>query len=156
MDCGLQQQIGKRVPPTHPVLSWLIEHVAATISRRSKGSDGMTPHQQVRGRPFSTRMVEFGEFMRYKFNAKSIQYHSTLDSRLGFGIFVGIYKTSGQYMLHDEENIVWARTVTRVPDGRKWQTDKVEAIQCLPWQLATKRAPEIIFREDVQQTQQET
>ena len=37
----------------------------------------------------------------------------------------------------------------RVPDVRKWQADRIEAVQSWPWQLSVKKDPAVIFREDV-------
>ena len=50
---------------------------------------------------------------------------------------------TGQYLLHCEEKAVSARTVVRMPDSNKGSADRVEAIRCLPWQAASKRAQEL-------------
>ena len=78
---ALEQRILKKIPPTHPVLSWLVEHAAMSMTRRSRGADGMTAWQRARGRPFGARMMEFGEFMRFKVNGSTALKRSTLDSR---------------------------------------------------------------------------
>ena len=135
---GMQRRLLKKVPPTHPVLSWLIEHVAALTCWRVKGEDGMTAYQRVRGRPFSVKLVEFCEYLRYKLNSKAIKDHSTLDARWSFGIFMGVCKTTGQYLIHDGNGVTTARTIMRVPDNRKWQSEQVEQVLCWPWQLAEK------------------
>ena len=41
--------IRDRVPPTHDVLAWLVEHVASIHNRTAIGEDGRTPMERVRG-----------------------------------------------------------------------------------------------------------
>ena len=52
---ALEQRIGRKVPPTHPIMTWLMENVAAGMCRRNRGGDGMTPYRRVQGRPFYTK-----------------------------------------------------------------------------------------------------
>ena len=44
---GLQRHLQRRIPPTHPVVTWLVRHAAGQLTRRVRGTDGMTPHQRV-------------------------------------------------------------------------------------------------------------
>ena len=67
---GLEKRLGHRVPVTHPVMSWLVSHAAATRTFRGRGQDGQTAYQKIRGRPFSTKLFEFGEHCRFKLRLK--------------------------------------------------------------------------------------
>ena len=61
---------------------------------------------------------------------------------------LGICKLTGQYILHDDGQVRMVRTIMRVPDGNKWDAEKVEQVQCWPWQLHTKKAPGVIFKDN--------
>ena len=57
--------IRDRIPPTHNVLAWLIEHVASIDRRTSVGEDGKTPIERTRGRRGRDWMAELGESLLY-------------------------------------------------------------------------------------------
>ena len=56
----LERRLQSKIPPTHPILTWMMAHVGDSLTRRTRGDDGQTPYQLVRGRPLNTRMLEFG------------------------------------------------------------------------------------------------
>jgi hypothetical protein len=62
----LEERIAKRVPVTHCLFAWLVEHAAWLLTTRQRQSDGLTPHQRLRGRAFKTDMLGFGEACHYK------------------------------------------------------------------------------------------
>ena len=93
----LERRIGKKIPPRHPIMTWLAPHAAAILRYRARGDDGKTPHERVRLRPFNIRLVGFGERCSYKSRSKE---PLTDDHKWHHGIFVGICPSSGQYILH--------------------------------------------------------
>ena len=48
----LEARIGKEIPPTHAMTSWILEHVALLHAACVRGDDGLTGWSRVRGRPF--------------------------------------------------------------------------------------------------------
>ena len=38
----LEERLGKSMPPSHAVTSWLLEHIAMTYNAMVKGGDGLT------------------------------------------------------------------------------------------------------------------
>ena len=49
---SLEDSLGERVPLTHDILTWLVDHVASIDRRASIGKDGKTPyraHQRQKG-----------------------------------------------------------------------------------------------------------
>ena len=54
-----------RLPPTHQLLAWLVEHVASIHRRTYVGTDGRTPLERLRGRRGRDVMVEFAEAVFY-------------------------------------------------------------------------------------------
>ena len=86
---GLQVRLKRKIPPTHPVVAWLASHSASVHRWRTRGTDGRTPYERARGRPFSTRLAEFGEYVKYKIRQKPGIESSNLNARWSFGIFFG-------------------------------------------------------------------
>ena len=58
---ALEARIDTRVPSTHPVLRWLVEHAASLINRSKVHGDGQTSYQALHGKRSSEKVVEFGE-----------------------------------------------------------------------------------------------
>ena len=48
------------------------------------------------------------------------------------GIFVGVDRRTGQYMLHDGNWIKLARTVVRMPGAEKWNKESISKIVSTP------------------------
>ena len=51
LDKKLGLQMEKIRTPTHPLLTWWIEHTAALLALVRKGQDGFTPSHRLRGGP---------------------------------------------------------------------------------------------------------
>ena len=48
MQTCLESCISSKIPTTHPVMAWLVEHVANLLTWRVKGPDGCTPYHRLR------------------------------------------------------------------------------------------------------------
>ena len=57
----LESRLCRRIPCDHPVMAWLVKHVGWLLTVRSRGQDGRTLYERLRGKPFNKRMVGFGE-----------------------------------------------------------------------------------------------
>ena len=66
----LERRIGKKIPPRHPIMTWLAPHAAAILRYRSRGDDGKTPHERARLWPFNSRLIGVGEHCSYKARSK--------------------------------------------------------------------------------------
>ena len=62
----LGKRLGARLPTQHPLMAWLVEHTALLLNACSRGSDGITPWERARGRPFGLRLHGFGESVMWK------------------------------------------------------------------------------------------
>ena len=83
----LERRIGKRIPPRHPIMTWLAPHAAAILRYRSRGDDGKIPYERVRLRLFNNRPTAFGESCSYKARSKEPLDD---DHRWHHGIVLGI------------------------------------------------------------------
>ena len=111
------------------------------------GTKGEDIIPQRRGRPFPTRLMRFGETCRYK-NRAHEPFTATGDGR-GFptGTFIGISRRTGQYMLHGDEGIKFARTAVRLPDANNFGKVELSKVASTPWDLLRPRETKVIFKD---------
>ena len=105
MRSGLERELRFRVPARHPLVSWIVRHAANTLTWAVKGHDGMSAYQWVRGKPFRTRLLTFGEQCRYKVRSHEPLSPSGDGKRFHLGTYVGIDRRTGQYMIHYGDGI---------------------------------------------------
>ena len=67
--------------------------------------------------------------------------------RFHAGIFIGIGRITGQYMLHDGSEVKPAWTIMRMPRAEKWNTGALVTVGCTPYDLHQPKEPEVVFRE---------
>ena len=132
MRSGLERELGFRVPARHPLVSWIVRHAANTLTWTVKGHDGMSAYQRVRGKPFRTKLLTFGEQCRYKVRSHEPLSPSGDGKRFHLGTYVGIDRRTEQYMIHYGDGIAYARTIFRVPEGNKWDKDELAKIKATP------------------------
>ena len=146
----LEDRIGHRIPPAHPSMSWLVSHAATIITYNVCGEDGMSAYHRIRGRPFGGNWISFGEKVRFRMGRDASD-----DKRmeLAQGIFVGFQRNGAQYVIYDfnAQKVVNSRTVTRLPDAMKWDSEALQKVKCTPWQLHVPTEPEIIFKDKIAQ-----
>ena len=53
MCSALEAKVGYKIPVAHPIIAWLVSHSANVVTWLSRGKDGRTAYQRVRGRPFN-------------------------------------------------------------------------------------------------------
>ena len=143
----LAAQIGFRVPVRHPLIAWMVRHVANLVCWCASGHDGRTAYQRAKGRDFRTRLMHFGEFGRFKNRAQESLANIASGSRFHSSVFVVVDSRTGQYMVCSDDAIKLARTVARVPELEKWDKDMLSSIKLTPFNIHTPKEPEVIFRE---------
>ena len=107
----LESQLGYRIPVQHPLISWMVRHSANLVTWCAKGHDGQTAYQRVRSRDFKTKLMTFGERCRHKNRCQEPLSNAADRCRFHDGIFLGIDRRTGQYLLYSEGEIKLARTV---------------------------------------------
>ena len=139
----LEKRLGARLPTQHPLMAWLVEHTALLLNACSRGSDGITPWERARGRPFGLRLHGFGESVLWKQPLKGPQHdvHGNLGPRQYCGVFLGYNKVSNTYrVLSEEGHLVKARGLTARPEEAKWNPEKLAAVTVTPWDLRRREA----------------
>ena len=61
-----ERQIGATIGLDSSVLKWLVRHAARTLTTFHVGTDGMTGHQRIRGKPFNQQTAAFGGQVLFK------------------------------------------------------------------------------------------
>ena len=57
----LGKRIGKKIPMSHPLLTWLVEHAAWLLNTRVVGADVLTAYHRTKGKSYAKRSIGFGE-----------------------------------------------------------------------------------------------
>ena len=145
---GLEKQIGARIPATHPLLTWLARHAAYARTARVRGTDGLTAYRRITGRTTSgPKLIGFGEKCRFKKRS----HEPVTDSstwRWNVGTWLGIDTKTGQYILWDGNNIMYARTFIRMIDSQKWCSEELAKVRATPWSVHVPIEPDVVFRKD--------
>ena len=131
-----EKHIGSIVPDKHPIFSWLVEHVARILTTRTRGSDGRTGFQRVRGKPFTKMLLQIIKQCLYKLPIKGPQREAAgkLGARWRRGIFLGFSKASSEYLLWDGNQIARSRTVQRLKKRLRWPKEAYEKMNKDPRQ----------------------
>ena len=124
----LEERMERKVPDDHPVMTWLVEHVAWILTARPQGEDGKTAFQKIRGRPFLKRGVEFGERVLYKLPMSGPRHdeRGELHERWGRGLMLGYSRYSNEYMLWNGTTVAKARAIQRMKRDLRWHREGLE------------------------------
>ena len=146
LQVALEDQLKSKIPTTHAVMYWLVSHAADVLTWRIRGIDGLTAYQRARGKPFTYKLIAFGERCNFKFNSKAPIGES---DRWNLGIYVGRDKLNGQHILFNPRSaeICRARTIMRLPNAQKWCRESVAKISATPFQLHIDQGPEVVFQD---------
>ena len=55
----LESRLRTKISINHPILEWVVEHVADMLCKAMVGVDGKTPYQRLKGRKFSGEILPF-------------------------------------------------------------------------------------------------
>ena len=130
LKAALEARLKTRLPSKHPVMRWLIQHVASIYNRQSTNYDGQTPHEARHGRRSNGRTAEFGEKVLY-FVPKRLR--AKIDMRWRVGIFLGTAeRTNEAFVGTVSGNVVKSRAITRVVHASKWDPNTLLKIVGTP------------------------
>ena len=126
----LEKRLQRRIPTSHPVVTWLVEHAAWLLTTRQLGEDGFTSYQRAKGRDFAKRTIAFAERVMYMLPSKGPQHdaRAKLDPLWEHGVVLGYSRTSAEYFVYSdiENKVIRARSLQRVPEDRRWSVEHVE------------------------------
>ena len=130
MKLGLERRLGVEIPTSHAILSWLVEHVAWTMTTRAAGPDGKTAYQRVKGSQFTRRLLEFGEKVLWKLPGKGPRHEAEgkLAARWEHGFYLGFNRSSNDYLVWTGDGAVKARSLQRLTSDRRWPAGELELL----------------------------
>ena len=67
---ALESRLDAKIPVTHHVITWLVEHAADVLNKFAVGNDERTAYERIKGKKYHGEMVEFGRRVMYKIPCK--------------------------------------------------------------------------------------
>ena len=142
---SLERKLGKLIPSKHPIMTWMVEHVADLLNKFVVGKDGRTAYERVRGKKYHGEMVEFGRRVFHMSPGK--HQGGSMKERWTEGTFVGKRLSSDEYVLVlDDGTVVKARSVKLMPESQSWKYDYLESIKVTPWSNQWRKSPMLFTR----------
>ena len=75
-------------------------------------------------------------------------------ARWSTGVFIGMCKMTGRYLVWNDGSVLVARSVLRIPDVQMWDNDKVAGVAVRPYQLHKPSEPRAILKDPAETTGQ--
>ena len=100
---------------------------------RVRGPDGRTALRPARGSRAPIRLILFGQMCRYECRSKEGDLGPALH-RWNTGVWLGIERRTGQYMVYDTglSVIRHARTLVQMFEPQKWWIDRIKEMLTTP------------------------
>ena len=108
MKSQLEEHLGE-IGSNHTCIAWLVEHASFVISMFGIGRDGKEPYKLLKGKSWHGVVYEFGEGVQFRPIEAKGRYK--LDDNLVDGVFLGIGRKSGEYILGTHTGVYRARDV---------------------------------------------
>ena len=126
----------RKLPNNHPLFPWLVIHASDLITRFSKGVDGKTAYERIKGRKFNRPMVEWGECVQYcRLGSAGTDKAAEDEYRWVKGIFLGHNDVSGEVTIGTELGVVKARDIKRYATNElSWDAEFIFSMKGTPWQ----------------------
>ena len=122
-----ERQIGATIRLGCSVLKWLVRHAARTSTTFHVGSDGMTDHQRIRGKPFNQQMAAFREQILFN-PRKTSGPQQKLAVNWMDGCWFGFNTRTGEHIVSKEATLVSCRSIRRRRKEERWNRDMLLGI----------------------------
>jgi hypothetical protein len=129
---ALEKKAGVLIPTDHPVIAWLVEHVADIMSKYLLGADGHSAYERLFGKPVREEGLEFGERVLYH-KRHAQDRNVVLDGRWAPGLWLGRRWGTGTHRVLVDSKVIDVRAVQRVPAVERWSAGELAAIRATPW-----------------------
>ena len=125
------ENIGEKVPSSHPVVRWIIDHACYTLNRHlTDDNSGLTPYGKLHGREVNERICEFGERVMYYVPKK---LRAKFDVAWRYGWFMGRTAHSDHNLLALYDGTVTrARAMVRLLPAHRWQRSFLGSLRGVP------------------------
>jgi len=134
MRIALEKSADKAFGIEDNILVWLCRHAGWLITRFHVQTDGLTPYQRLKGKPYSGELAEFGEQVYVK---DPVTRQAKLEDRwIGPVTWIGKAERGDQHMTvsADGRAVELYRSVRRLPPSQRWKAEAMAKIKATPWQ----------------------
>ena len=145
----LESKVGKPIPVTHNILSWMVENVSDVINKQMVGSDGKTAFERLKGKKYKGEFLEFGSNIFHRVPEKP--QGGLMTQRCMPGARLGKRFTTDEHVIGmDDGRVVRSRCVRTRPEEDSWNIDSIDKVKGQPWdpsmtltyaKLAEERCP---------------
>ena len=129
---SVEEKLKAVIDNKHVLLPWLAMHTGVIITSFKAVHDGRTAYRRVKNKRPNNWMLPFGEKVVWMM-PKDNRRRNKLDSIPQFGVFVGIVPRTGEFVVLTPEGAVAVRTVHKLSEDRKWDTEFMSRVQGAPW-----------------------
>ena len=129
---ALEKKLQKRIPSTHPVMTWLVEHGVDILNKFLVGADGRTAYERGRGKSYKGEMYQFGRKIFHMHPGK----HSggSMKPRWSTGIFLGkLYKSDEAMVYTEDHKVVKVRSIKLLPESESWDANAIQEMKVARW-----------------------
>ena len=133
-----ERQIGATIGLDSAVLKWLVRHAAWTLTTFHVGSDGMTAHQRIRGKPFNQLIAALGEQLLF-IPHKTTGPQQKLAVNWTDGCLLGFNTRTGEHIVSNNAAVVTCRSTRRRNKEERWNREMLLGILGNPWSLQDGR-----------------
>ena len=133
-----ERQIGATIGLDRSVVKWLVRHAAWTLTTFHAGSDGMTSHQRIRGKPLNQQIAAFGKRILFK-------PHKTTGPQQKLAVnwldvcWLGSNTRTVEHVVSNNAAVVSCRSIRRRNKEERWKRDMLLGILGNPWSLQDGR-----------------
>ena len=120
---ALEAKLNMKVPASHPLLGWIVEHAAFTLNKYMLGRDGRTAFGRLHGKETRDHICELGEKVLWFVPAK---LRAKLDQKWRYGIFLGRSLSSDQMFIGIAGgDVVRAKAIIRLVPSCRWDMHRI-------------------------------
>ena len=124
---ALESRLDAKIPVTHHVIAWLVEHAADVLNKFAVGIDGRTAYERIKGKKYHGEMVEFGRRVMYKIPCKPEE--GLMTERWVLGTWLGKRALSDEHVVAvDTGEVCVSSAVRLLPDSESWSLDRINNI----------------------------
>ena len=131
----LQSRLRCKIPCQHPLMAWMVQHVAWVLTTRNRNKEGRTPYEKLKGKAFHKRMVGIGEVCLAKLSKHAVAKAEVpkLAPRWVKGVFLGYHRETHEYVFHTQGKLLRTRALQRVPASTRWNKKALEEVRLTPY-----------------------
>ena len=132
MKLALEERLKVKIPSIHPIMTWLVQHGADTLTKFVVGSDGRTGYERAKGKTYKGECVEFGSCVFHRIPGDPVG--GSMEPRWELGIWIGKTRKNDEHVISNREgNIVKTRDIRVMPEEESWKAERLSWVRGTTW-----------------------